>query len=296
MSHIVGFTFRTFFARIAHNLKMSVEFVGDPYNLKTLIPRMEDLGYQFHYTPETPTTMILAEKYVRTGNDEPAVFLADHQTQGRGREGRVWLDKPGASLLTTAVLGIKDNTISIFADMVALHVVSILRSVPLIDNVCIKYPNDLVIDDKKVGGLLVTNIYDESRIYLGTSVGIGVNIHYTQEELANYPTDYGATALDLHTPKLNSRQLILWSFLENLRFLSIDAEVFGTNLQMQQDLNNLWRAHSSILGRKVQVETDNEVVVQGAVVDTQIGRGISLGGKTQWFNQFNTKMKVRVLD
>lgn len=42
---------------------MNAEFVGDPYNLKTLVPLMEDLGYQFYYTPETPTTMALAEEY-----------------------------------------------------------------------------------------------------------------------------------------------------------------------------------------------------------------------------------------
>lgn len=273
---------------------MRAEFVGDPYNLKTLVPHLEDLGYQFHYTPQTPTTMVLAEEYARSGNEEPAVFLTDHQTQGRGREERVWLDKPGASVLTTGILGIKDSTIPTFADMVALHVASVLRSVPLIANVCIKYPNDLVIDDKKVGGLLVTNLYDEGRKYLGTSVGIGINVHYTEGELTDYPTDYGATALDLHTPKPNSRQEVVLALFRGMRFLAIDAEVFTTNLQTQQDLNNLWRAHSAVLGRMVQVEADNEVFIRGRVVDTQIGRGILLGGRERWFNQFNTKMKVRL--
>lgn len=269
--------------------------VLDPYNLDQLIPQLEGFGYQFHYIPQTPTTMSLAEDYARAGNENPAIFLTDHQTQGRGREDRIWLDKPGASILVTAVLGIKDSTIPTFADLVALHTASILRSVPLIDNVCIKYPNDLVVDDKKVGGMLVTNHYDEKLKYLGTSVGIGVNIHYKEEELADYPTDYGATALDLHTPKPNSRQLILAALVEPLKFLAVDAATF-TNLEQQQRLNRIWRDLSSVLGRVVQVEADGEILVEGRVVDTQIGEGILLDGQKRWFNQFDTKMKVRLLN
>lgn len=272
--------------------------VLDPYNLDELQPQIEGFGYKFHCIAETATTMILAEDYVRAGNKQPAVFLTDHQTQGIGREGRVWLDKPAASILVTAVLGIKDSTIPTFADLVALHTASILRSVPLIDNVCIKYPNDLVIGGKKVGGMLVVNHYDDGLQYLGTSVGIGVNVNYNKRELSRYNPDYGATALDLHTPKPNSRQAILLALFEKMRFLAVDAEVFTTNLQMQQKLNNLWRAHSSVLGRMVQVEAYGRVLVEGRVVDTQIGEGILVKGslKTEWFNQFDTRMKVRLLE
>jgi len=270
----------------------------NPYNLETLKPQIKRFGYQFYYLPEIPSTMILAEDYIRAGNEQAAVFLTDHQTQGRGREDRVWLDKPGGSILVTAVLGIKDSTISTFADLVALHTALILRSVPLIDNVCIKYPNDLVIGDKKVGGILAVNNYDDGLQYLGTSVGIGVNVHYSADELAGYPTDYEATALDLHTPKkINSRQLILAALLEPLRFLVVDAETFS-NAEQQQRLNNMWRDISSVLGRKVRVRADGESLVEGRVVDTQIGEGILVEGslRTEWFNQFNTKMKVRLLD
>ncbi len=269
--------------------------VLDPYNLGELQPQVEGFGYQFHHILQTASSMILAEDYVKAANEQPAVFLTDHQTQGRGREGRVWLDKPGASILVTAVLGIKDSTIPTFADLVALHTTLILRSVPLIDNVCIKYPNDLVVSDQKVGGMLVINNYGGLK-YLGTSIGIGVNVHYNEEELDNYPTDYGATALDLHTPKPNSRQLILAALLEPLRFLAVDAETFTTNIEQQQRLNNMWRGLSSVLGRKVRVEAEGETLVKGRVVDTQIGKGILLDGNKRWFNQFETKMKVRLLD
>lgn len=270
----------------------------DSYNLLEISKSLPD--YQFHYITQTPTTMRQAETYVRRGKKMPAIFLTDHQTEGRGREGRKWLDKEGASILVTGVLGIRDSTISTFADLVALQAAFVLRDVTLIDNVCIKYPNDLVINDKKVGGMLLVNHYhyNDELQYLGTSVGIGVNVHYSKRELLRYNPDYGATALDLHTPKPNSRQAILLALFERMRFLAVDAEVLTTNKQMQQNLNNRWRSLSSVYSRMVQVEADGDVLVKGRVVDTQIGEGILVEGslKTRWFNQFNTKMKVRLLE
>lgn len=270
--------------------------VLDPYNLEELQPQLEGFGYQFHYIPRTASTMILAENYIRAGNEQPAGFLTDHQTQGRGREGRVWLDKEGASILVTAVLEIKDSNIPIFADLVALHTASILRSVPLIDDVCVKYPNDLVIGDQKVGGILAENLYDDSRKYLGTSIGIGINVHYNEAELAGYPADYSVTALDLHTTVPNSRQALLVAIFGGVKFLPADAEVFQTNYQAHEAQNNLWRAYSSLLGRVVQVEDDREILLRGRVADIQIGRGIFLEGvfRSRWFNQFDTNMKVRL--
>lgn len=253
------------------------------------------LGYQFYYTPEAPTTMKLAEDHVRAGGQLPAIFLTDHQTQGIGREGRIWLDKPGASILVTGLLRIKPNTLPIFADMVALHTCRAMIASTGINEVRIKYPNDLVIKGKKAGGLLVVNILDEAK-YLGTSAGIGINAHYNEQELAEFPTDYEATALDLHTPKPTSKQSLLLAIFDGLRFLPVDAETFQTNLQTQQDFNNSWREHSSLLNRYVQVETGEQVVIQGRVVDTQIGKGIYLESplEKRWFNRFETAMKVRI--
>ncbi len=269
----------------------------DPYRIDELKPQLESFGYDFHYTPETASTMILAEKYVRAGNEQNAIFLTDHQTKGIGREGRVWLDKKRASILVTGVFGIEDDSIRFFTDLIALHTNLILRREALIDNLYNKYPNDLVIDDKKVGGMLMLNHYDGFQ-YKGTSVGIGINVHYGKEELEGYPTDYGATALDLHSPKVNSRQKIVLSLFEKIRFLTTDAAVYENDGQNQQNLNNLWRSVSSVLGRTVRIEVDGEALVEGRVMDTQIGEGILVEGTfaAKWFNQFDTKMKVRLLN
>lgn len=278
---------------------MSRTEVLDPYNVAALTATLHNLGYEPYYTPETPTTMKLAEDHVRAGGQIPAIFWTDHQTKGMGRgDGRVWLDTPDASILVTGLLKIeKPKVLPIFADMVALHVCRAIRSSAGIDEVRIKYPNDLVIKDKKVGGLLVVNILDGTK-YLGTSAGIGINAHYSEEEVAKIPTDYGATALDLHTPQPISRQSLLLAIFDGFQSLGVDATVFQTNRQTRQDTNNSWREYSFLLDRLVQIETDGQVVIRGKVVDTQISRGIYIENSLEkrWFSRVRTNMKVRILD
>jgi len=50
------------------------------------------------------STNDLARKYILEGNKEPAAFVAEHQTRGKGRLGRVWEDEPGKSLLVSFAL------------------------------------------------------------------------------------------------------------------------------------------------------------------------------------------------
>ncbi len=267
---------------------MTGEETLDPYNLETLQPQMERLGYHFQYTPQTPTTMRLAEEHAKIGGSLPAVFLTDHQTQGIGREGRVWLDKPGASILVSQVGMIKSGISPVYVDLVALFASEVIKTQ-------IKYPNDFVVDNEKVGGILVININHDGH-YLATNTGIGINVHYTKNELADYPTDYGVTALDLHTPAANRREGLVLALMEGLKFVPIDAEVFIRNNQARQDWNNAWRAHSAVLQRMVRISSGDEILVEGRVVDTQISRGVLVESPRErnWFNAFDTKMKVRV--
>lgn len=268
------------------------------YDIGRLKAIVGDLGYEFNYTPQIASTMFLVEQHALTDGRSPVLFLTDHQTQGRGREGRVWLDKPKSSVLMSAFFQTRERSIAVFADLVALKTCLAVRQVSGVGDVKIKYPNDLTITDKKLGGILAQNIYRQTT-YLGTSVGIGLNVHYGTEDLEGYDTDYGMTALDLHTPQPISRQSLVVAVLRNVRYLGPDAEVAETNLQMREDYNNLWRGVSSVLNRIVTIKAvGRDEVIRGRVVDTQVGKGIlvDVSGSGKWFNQFDTSMKVRLLD
>lgn len=291
---LLNFTFGSFSDKMSHNIMAGGETL-DPYNLNTLQPQIERLGYLFQYTPQTPTTMRLAENHIRSGGVIPAVFLTDHQTQGIGREGRVWTDTQGKSILVSVGMQIEEATTPIFSDLVALVTCQALRGNGAV-GARIKYPNDLVADDKKTGGMLVINVYDGTE-HLGVNIGIGINVHYAEEEVRNYGRDYPATALAVYNPNIR-RQTLLVEILQSLRNLPTKAHILALNPHYRQTFDDLWREYSSILGREIQVESGEDIVVKGQVVDTRIGGGILVKDdlSSKWFNRFNTTMKVRLVN
>ncbi len=268
-----------------------------PFDVNLLKKVLSELGYKFYYYPKTDSTMKTIEERTLAGASGAIVALTDHQTVGVGREGRKWLDSPNCSLLFSVLYQIPQSAVAAFADLVALTICQALRS-ETGTPIQIKYPNDLVVEDKKFGGILVKNIYNEKLHYLGTNVGIGLNVHYTLEELDNFPTDYPATSLDVFTKSFVSRQDLLIEILRSLRFLSTEVKVFEANSNALESFEKIWKEASSILGRKVSISKHDQKVAEGLVVNTGIGKGIELQTKKEkvWFSLYGTDMKARIIN
>lgn len=205
------------------------------------------------------------------------------------------MDTKGGSILVSIGLQTDESTTPVLSDLIALVTCRALRRNGVSD-AKIKYPNDLVIDGKKVGGMLVRNVYDGSE-HLGVNVGIGINVHYTEEEVRDYGTDYGATALAVYNPSIR-RQALLLSILSSARDLPGEARILATNTYHRERYNALWAEYSLVLGREIQVESEGDIMVKGRVMETQIERGIlvkdSLGNR--WFNEFGMTTKVRLVN
>lgn len=270
----------------------------DPYNLKELQNNLGKQGYNFIYVAETASTMPLMEEYAFAGHPPPAVAITDHQTTGIGREGRIWRDKPGCSVLMSVYQGLeKPSLLALLADLMTLKAALSIREISGVTGLKIKWPNDFVVDDKKTGGLLAQNILD-GKDYKGANLGLGINIHYSSEELSSYPVDYSPTALDLHAGSLIARQAVVTSVLGSIRYLPVDAIVVESNIGLRQDYNNTWRDISSVMGRKVQVLRGQEEYLSGQVADLEIGGRLCVENLRQrhWLSHFDTQMKVRMLD
>lgn len=117
--------------------------------------------------------------------------VADHQTAGRGRLGRVWTAPPGASLLMSILLRPAELDTPLTPDRLHLATAAVaLAAAAALDDVAgfrpgLKWPNDLLVDDRKLSGIL-TEVD-------GTAVvpGIGINVNWPPElpdELADIAT------------------------------------------------------------------------------------------------------------
>lgn len=122
---------------------------------------------EYLYAESCPSTQRLPEADAPHGT----VAVTEHQTEGRGRLGRVWIDEPGSSLLFSVVLRptrpVREwPTLTVVAgEAAALAVATVAGVVPTI-----KPPNDLLLDGRKLAGILAEA--EEGRILLG----LGVNV------------------------------------------------------------------------------------------------------------------------
>ncbi len=112
-------------------------------------------------------------------NEAPSgtAILTRTQTAGKGQRGRIWEDEPGSSLLMSLIVAPRTSLPKafLFSASVALALTDLLRSMNPAWAVRIKWPNDLIVNDKKAGGILIENQI-RGQEWLRSVVGLGLNV------------------------------------------------------------------------------------------------------------------------
>jgi BirA family biotin operon repressor/biotin-[acetyl-CoA-carboxylase] ligase len=168
---------------------------------------------KLHYLPETGSTNTIAMQAATAGVEEGTVIFADQQTSGRGRNGHSWHSEPGTAILASVVLRPKilpaqSLWLSLMAG-VAVHE-AILHSCGIACD--LRWPNDLLIQRKKVCGILTEISADTEQLRFAI-IGIGINANQS-----SFPgeMDTLATSLRLETGKQWSRTELLIGLLKLL--------------------------------------------------------------------------------
>ena len=189
------------------------------------------------------STQILARRWAETGAPEGAVVVADHQTEGRGRRGRRWTAPPGAALLFSTVLrpGIpvaRWPEIPLAAGCAVAEALEEVSGVAAI----LKWPNDVLVDGRKVSGLLAEGIAGASPLVI---VGIGVNV---AQGAGDWPPDLATRAGSLaELGAVVSRERLLTACLARL------GAWYGTVLDEGfEAVRAAWRRRG-LLGTRVDV-------------------------------------------
>jgi BirA family transcriptional regulator, biotin operon repressor / biotin---[acetyl-CoA-carboxylase] ligase len=169
---------------------------------------------KFHYTAITASTNTDALAAAREGAPHGSVFFADEQTAGRGRGDHNWQSAAGQGLYLSVILrpsiAIEHMPlIPLAAGLAAAQAIGIATAL----EVDLRWPNDLLIGDRKVGGILVESKTEAGELAFAV-VGIGINVHQRSFD-ANLSTP--ATSLELELRRTISRQALLISLLESLQ-------------------------------------------------------------------------------
>ncbi|CAB4904683.1 unannotated protein [freshwater metagenome] len=195
------------------------------------------------------------------GAVEGACIVAEHQSQGRGRQARDWVSPPHAGLWMSVLIRPKDmprdswTWLPLLAGLAASDAVNSIAQVPT----QVKWPNDLVViadhgkhqgKPFKLAGILSEAI-DDSTVVLG----IGINVSLTKEELP-IPT---GTSITLERGVVN-REALMAQVLVNL---VARLEQWRAR---DQDLVHDYRAVCATIGRTIEATLPGDKVIRGVAV------------------------------
>jgi BirA family biotin operon repressor/biotin-[acetyl-CoA-carboxylase] ligase len=183
-----------------------------------------------------------------------AVILADSQSRGRGRLGRRWISPAGRNIYMSALLkpeiGLRDATLLTVAG--ALATGGALGNKTRLD-IRIKWPNDLMVNGRKIGGILTELRSDPQKINLAV-IGIGVNVNSGEMD---FPEEVRgiATSVRNETGRIFSRVEIMVEILKEL-------EIWYKMLTHEggKPLLEEWKNRSSTIGKEVRIAIGREVL------------------------------------
>lgn len=191
--------------------------------------RAAPVGRVITHLAETGSTNSLALGCRMDG----AVFVADRQTAGRGRRGRVWESRPGLGLWCSVALAGGPEGLNFAAPLAVMA--ALQEQVPVV----LKWPNDILIDGKKVCGVLVEHRAGWS------AVGIGLNVGHALDDFSPALRET-ATSLALATGRPWSRYAVLRPVLAALA-----ARVATLRSGGLATLRAAWEASLNVVGRPV---------------------------------------------
>jgi len=184
-----------------------------------------------HWHEVTGSTNAVAVTLAEAGAPQWTLVGASHQTAGRGRLGRTWVDRPNGALMTSLVLRptIAPDALGLLTLLAGAAWAEAARAITRLDVRC-KWPNDLLVGDAKAGGVLAASSVAPNEVRW-VVIGSGVNLEAPDIE--------GATGLgDL------DRAALLGGFLSLMR------QALGAP-SLADDVVTRWSAVSATLGRRV---------------------------------------------
>ncbi|QGQ96841.1 biotin--[acetyl-CoA-carboxylase] ligase [Paenibacillus psychroresistens] len=207
------------------------------------------LGRVVRIYDEVDSTQNIAHTLVRQGAIEGTLVIAEQQNAGRGRMGRNWFSPKGKGIWMSLIL---KPTISMqFTPQLTLLVaVALCRAIQahIPHQVGIKWPNDLLINGKKISGILLESSAEDERLNY-VIAGIGISVNLLAED---YPEELKAKATSLFIEKgqLVDREQLICDFLLQLEVL--------LELYTQQGfapIRSLWEALTISLHKPLRIQT-----------------------------------------
>ena len=231
------------------------------------------MGREVKYLDQTPSTNDDAWDYFHNGSPEGTLVITDDQQHGRGRRKNKWFSTKEKTLTFSFILypEIGLEKLGLLPLLTGVSIVQSIKSSTSIQT-GLKWPNDIMLNAKKLGGILIESKTSQSG--LGVVVGIGLNINETTHDIPNLLKDQ-ATSLLIYSGASYSREKILSEILNEFERLYV---------QQWDPIIHIWGEYCIHRESEIAFHTEGELhqgVFQGI---SSFGHAeIHINGKTQTF-------------
>jgi BirA family transcriptional regulator, biotin operon repressor / biotin---[acetyl-CoA-carboxylase] ligase len=229
-----------------------------PSEVRPLL-RTKWMGRAIHHFHSTDSTNSMAYQLALQGAEEGEVVVAETQKKGRGRLGRKWYSPPFTNLYLSVILRpeIPPQQASLMTLMAAVATAGAIQKFSGLQPM-IKWPNDILLKNRKVAGLLNEIHSETDRIHF-VILGIGVNLNMDEKMFSKEILSL-ATSLKRETGQSISRKAFLQTLLEELEMWYETFLREGAPAVLKA-----WRDKARIQGRPVKVTSFGEVCAGTAI-------------------------------
>jgi BirA family biotin operon repressor/biotin-[acetyl-CoA-carboxylase] ligase len=208
--------------------------------------------HNIHYFDEVDSTMDIARDLARKQCPHFTVVIAGRQKKGRGRLKRSWLSSEGGLYFTIVVRPkippVLSSRVNFAASMILAQTLRNMLNI----NAMVKWPNDVLVDGKKISGIL-SEMEAEMDMVSFINIGLGINVNNDPT-----PREPMATSLKKILGKEVPRMKVLKAFLDHFEDAVNDADF--------DNVVSEWKRYAETLNRHVRIVTSHEVS-EGLAVD-----------------------------
>jgi len=223
-------------------------------------PRTSAAVAEFHYLEYTEST----NSVMAAGDSWPpfAMVITEDQTAGRGRLGRTWINRPGESVAFSMLVPPLARLSPTWVPLLAgACLVQALRDAGL-GGVGLKWPNDVLVEDKKLAGVLC-----EMHLPGGVIVGVGLNRHFAGER----PSEDAIALAECMPGDDAAVDAIMAGFVERLRR-------WQTSDQTSDQTSGVAEAHAYVSEALVSAKRAVEVVPVAGASWRGVAQGLNVNG------------------
>ena len=246
-------------------------------NLKT-----NTIGKNIEYYTQLKSTNNEAWEIIKEGSQSGTLIITDNQISGKGRNGNEWESKSGKSLTFSLIYQPRTIPVEKIGLLSILSGISILDGLKELNiNGGLKWPNDIILNDKKIGGILCESKINK-KIIEWVVIGVGINVNESMDDFDLNLTKK-ASSLFIELGQNTQRERVIAGILNNMELL-LERFESDSNFDVSKDWNN-YCTHNN---KKVSFKKNNmthyglfkNITIDGKCIIESDGKNNSYSGES----------------